>query len=249
MFVDLYERLKMAAEELLDNSVDLTSHLDSQYTGRAPNREMKKYIESMRVYTEGFREVLSEAQSIPDSAATVRNFASKLDGYLSMIRLPADKLIDASENDPTTTSIANAFSDKSQIASEAIEELYRMTDVKIIDRNENVSNAFIESNQTTEDIFFWLTASKACNETLHLSSKLVNGPLDKSADQEQLASFTVKSLLQDWDDGITFIKELADEARNEGNQGKVSVAVSVLIFTHNQLRTLYNNLARTCSTT
>src|SRR5260221_7793473 len=122
MVTDFYERLKMATRELLDKSVELASHFENQRDGKPPDRETKKYIGHMQIYAEGFREVLMEAEGVPGSVATVRDFASKLDSHLSMTRLPAEKLIEASNVDPTATALANDFSHKRNLASGLVKE-------------------------------------------------------------------------------------------------------------------------------
>lgn len=243
MVTDLYKRLKTATKELLDKSVELASHLENQHNGKTSNQETKKYIGRMQIHAESFREVLKEAQGVPGSVDTVRDFAAKLDSHLSMTRIPAEKLIEASNADTTATALANDFSNKRNLASGLVKEAYGMTNVQTSPGN--TQNSSPTTNQATLDPFFWLAESGASQDTLVLSAKLINSPLDSSADQDTLVNVTVTSLLKDWDNGVAFIKSLATKAEGDGDQSEVSAAVSLLVFTRNQLRTLYNNLSIT----
>jgi hypothetical protein len=104
-------------------------------------------------------------------------------------------------------------------------------------------------SQMQSDPLFWLKEplydSEAPENILALSKKLLDGPLESSKDQALIRS-SLQTLLTGWEQGMKSVMEnYVVKAEGTSDPNRIYVAVLMLLFTRNQLRTLYNNLAIT----
>ncbi len=242
---DLYDQLKSTARDLCEQSVSLATYLDRQSEETASQQEgdtsrqeekLKGYIEYTLAYAKGFKVILSNANLHQASAATVRNFAAQLDGYLNMSRSPHEQMVKASKGDQTVVEVADRLIQLREAATRLVQEAYDITNVQS-------APAPLQEQEELPELF-WLKIPQTSQETITLSEKLLLGPLDDQ-DQKTLINFTVEKLLNDWENATKVIEDSVDGVVTSGDQQGITTLVSELILMHDELRTLYNNLVIT----